>query len=295
MSDGILDSVVLGTAGLGGAWGVVNKDQAKESILFALERGITQIDTAPAYMDAEEIVGAALKEWWGQIPIISTKIGKKRGRAEEAGLVDYHPESLKASFFRSLEKMGLDRVELLFLHEPESILFENLEKILVVVDAFRSEGLVKKIGLGGRPTEFLYPLIQEGIFEVVMDFNGYNLIERKAAYSDFPFYKKHHLELYEGSPLMMGLLGRRFDEFLKNKPVWLTEDQLRKAVELQRIADEIGYSLSTLAHRFFIGGVLIDKVVIGPCGLVELEFTLQDFNQGPLDEEILKAISVCIA
>lgn len=51
------EKVVLGTAGLAGIWGDVDKRESVDAILFALESGITHFDSAPAYSDAESILG----------------------------------------------------------------------------------------------------------------------------------------------------------------------------------------------------------------------------------------------
>ncbi|GAB3661401.1 aldo/keto reductase [Echinicola sediminis] len=282
----MLDKLVLGTAGLGGVWGTIDEEESLEAILYGLEQGIGHIDTAPAYMDAEAIVGKALKQWKGQVPMISTKIGKKRGLAEQLGLTDYEPEHLKTSLYRSLERLHLQQIDLLFLHEPELIPKKKLGLIMDLLTCFKEEGLVKKVGLGGGAPLFLKAYVESGHFDVVMDFNGYNLVERKAEQVDFPYYKKHRLAIYEGSPLMMGLLGQRLEEFVKNRPLWLTKAHIQKARELYVLALEHKMELSSLAHRFLLNKDIVDKVVVGPSGLSQLKSTISDFKKGPLDKPL---------
>ena len=55
--------LVLGTAGLGGAWSPIDPAESVATILRALESGITRLDTAPAYAQAEVLVGEALRQW----------------------------------------------------------------------------------------------------------------------------------------------------------------------------------------------------------------------------------------
>ena len=71
-----LDRCVLGTAALGGVWGPVNKKESVATLLMALDAGITAIDTAPAYGDAEQFIGEALRSWKGSLPAITTKVDK---------------------------------------------------------------------------------------------------------------------------------------------------------------------------------------------------------------------------
>ena len=75
-SSNYLSKCILGTAGLGGIWGVIDQEESVRTILLALENGIEALDTAPAYADAEEIVGTALGKWRGNLPAISTKVGR---------------------------------------------------------------------------------------------------------------------------------------------------------------------------------------------------------------------------
>lgn len=294
VKDGLLTKVVLGTAGLGGAWGPVNKSDAVETILYGLEQGIAQLDTAPAYMDAEEFIGGALKQWKGPLPFISTKIGKRRGLAEQTGLTEYGIEQLRISVFRSLERMNLQRIDLLYLHEPELIPEKKIGQILELLGYFRMEGLVGRVGLGGRPPEFLLSYIKEGYFDAVMDFNGFNLIERKAAQADFPFYRKHGLQIYEGSPLMMGLLGAGFETYVENRPAWLSPSHIQRAKEMKALAERNGMGLSSLAHRFLIGHPSIDQMVVGASELKHLKSTIEDCKQGLLSHHLQEMIEMAI-
>ncbi|MCG2462242.1 aldo/keto reductase [Flavobacteriaceae bacterium F89] len=285
-----MNRVTLGTAGLGGTWRAVDLQQSVDTILYALDQGITHFDMAPAYMDAELVVGRALKQWKGENLFLSTKIGKRRGRADQKGLNDYKIDSIKSSLNTSLERLERDYVDLLFLHEPDQIPRELIHSVIDTLLSFKKQGRVKKLGLGGKPSKLLTPFIEQGNFDVVMDFNGYNLVEHQALKADFPFYKKHNLEIYEGSPLMMGLLGRRLETYTKHPPSWLPLKTIRQASNLQELASEYDMMLATMAHRYLLYSNNIDRMVIGPAVFSQMEATLNDIKEGPLEKGLLEKI-----
>ena len=84
-----LDRIVLGTAALGGVWGAIDEKEWVDTITRALESGITAIDTAPSYGEGERLTGIALQKWEGQVPVISTKVGRLKGLAPDKGYYDY--------------------------------------------------------------------------------------------------------------------------------------------------------------------------------------------------------------
>ncbi len=286
-----LGRITLGTAGLGGTWYPVDLEKSVDTIIYALEHGVTNLDTAPAYMDAELVVGKALKQWKGESPFLSTKIGKRKGRADQLGLIDYGLESIKSSLYTSLDRLGRDNIDLLLLHEPGEIPIEEIGAVMETVLRFQDQGLVNRIGFGGKPPLLFNRYIEKGYFNVVMDFNNYNLVEQKALTVDFPFYRKNNLEIYEASPLMMGLLGSRLETYQENCPSWLSSKTLDRAFKLEVLAEKFGMSLSSLAHRYLVQDPNIDRMVIGPDNLEQLTTTLTDIKSGPLEKQLVMEIN----
>ncbi|QEC51934.1 aryl-alcohol dehydrogenase-like predicted oxidoreductase [Anseongella ginsenosidimutans] len=285
-----INRITLGTASLGGAWHEVDPEHSADVLLHALEEGITHLDTAPAYMDAEVIVGKALKRWKGATPFISTKIGKRKGLANQENLADYGTNAVKASIGRSLERLNREYIDLVFLHEPDQLPAGKMNAVLDILHACQEQGTIKAIGLGGKPPPFLAPVIEEGHFRVVMDFNGYNLAERTALTTDFPYYRQHKLEIYEGSPLMMGLLGDRLEQYTISPPPWLPVKTILKANKLKILARDANMTLPAMAHRYLAFSENIDRMVIGPDSLIQLQTTLKDIRKGPLDQSLLENI-----
>ena len=138
--------------------------------MFALENGVRVFDTSPSYNNSQLFLGKALKQWQGEKPFISTKVGRLKTKRAEDTLVDYSTKSMKSSLYNSLEVLGLDAVDLLFLHEPHLVPIDRIHEIMECLQSFKKEGLVKRLGIGGNPTEPFYPHIIKQNFDVLSGF-----------------------------------------------------------------------------------------------------------------------------
>ena len=99
---------------------------------------------------------------------------------------------------------------------------------------------------------------------------------------DLPRLRRAGLATYGASPLHMGLLGSKYDEFVRARPDWVWPEQVGRAIQLRALAEKRGLPLATLAHRFLFSVGEIDRVVIGACTPAELAGALADFSAGPL-------------
>lgn len=285
-----LSRCVLGTTGLGGVWGKIVPEDSVKAILMALENGITCIDTAPAYGDAESFIGAALNQWEGEKPQISTKVGRLKSYSATEGLYDYSNDGMERSVENSLKVLGIPRIDILFLHEPDAMPQENVERILEKLAQFKKEGYTNKIGLGGNSPAWFNKYITGDVFDVVMEYNRLNVCCTDALYSSVPDCKSKSINFYAASPLYMGLLGNRFEEFTALPPGWLKKSSIEKAGQAKIIADRHQVSLSSLAHRFLLSIPEKFKIVIGPKDPCQLSQSVIDFKEGPLPEKIFEEI-----
>ena len=286
-----LSRCVLGTAGLGGVWGKITPEESINAILMALQSGITSIDSAPAYGDAEYFVGVALSQWEGDKPLISTKVGRLKTYNAADGKYDYSKESMKKSVENSLKTLAIPVIDILFLHDPGAIPEKDAEQILENLVQFKKEGYTKKIGLGGNSPAWFKKYIPGEVFDVVMEYNRLNVCCTEALSSSLPDCKSGGIDFYAASPLYMGLLGNRYDEFTASPPEWLEKSSIERAEQVKIIADRYQVSLSSLAHRFLLSIPENFKIVIGPKDLHQLRQTISDFRKGPLPKNIIEEIN----
>jgi aryl-alcohol dehydrogenase-like predicted oxidoreductase len=280
------DRLTLGTAALGGVWGPVDETESIDTMILALDQDIRVIDTAPAYSRAEEFLGKALREWKGERPIISSKIGRLPGETADDGRYDYSQESLKNSVKRSLELLNVDYLDVAFLHDMENCPLEQRLPSLECMSKMKQNGLIKNIGLGGRMDLNWYHYVDKQYIDVVMNYNRLDASNIDGMLFDIPLYKKENILYYSGSILHMGLLGNRFDSIIKNPPVWITDKDVKNAIRANDLAKKYDMSLSTLAHRFAFSITEIDRVVIGARNKAQLLGTLNDWKLGILPEEV---------
>lgn len=285
-----LSRCVLGTAGLGGVWGKINREESIKAILMALKDGITCIDSAPAYGDAESFTGVALNQWDGQKPQISTKVGRLKSYDASEGLYDYSNDGMEKSVENSLKTLGVSCTDILFLHDPEAIPEKNAERILEKLLQFKKGGYTKKIGLGGNSPGWFKKYITGDVFDVVMEYNRLNVCCTDALYSSLPDCKSKGIDFYVASPLYMGLAGNRFEEYTALPPEWLNKSNIERAKQVKMIADRYQMSLSSVAHRFLLSVPGNFKIVIGPKDPYQLHQTVFDLRQGPLPEKIFEEI-----
>lgn len=289
----INERLVLGTAALGGVWGKVDPHQSVLTILSALESGITAIDTAPAYGDAESYLGKALRQWSGRMPVISSKVGRLKSYAADKAYYDFTDKAMAESLENSLRTIGISSLDILFLHDPQAIPEAAGERIIARLIKFKEQGLTKRLGVGGNWPAWFKSSLDEGIFDVVMEFNRLNASNVTALSDSLPYCLSRNIQYYAGSPLNMGLLGRCIGSFKQMRPEWLPVEALEIAICLEEIAEGYELSLPAMAHRFLLSLPYDFNIVLGPSNKSELVASIEHFNQGKLAEVILTEILNC--
>jgi len=284
------DRLAFGLAGIGGAWGPVDPGVARETLRQAVEAGVGVFDVAPAYGTAEKLLGEALAGWRGPRPVVSTKVGRLAAPDGLVIAVDYSGSAMRDSLRRSLDTLGLPAVDLLFLHEPEMVPGEERPRVVEALRQLQAEGLTRRLGLGGGDGAGWDGFIESGCFDVVMLFRRLDACILDGMTADVPRVKAAGLAIYGASPLHMGLLGSRHEEFLREPPDWVWAQPIQRAIRLRALAERHGLSLPTLGHRFMFSVAEIDRTVIGARSPDELTAALADFAAGPLPAELFEEV-----
>ncbi|MFY0687487.1 MAG: aldo/keto reductase [Cyclobacteriaceae bacterium] len=288
--------LVMGTSGLGGVWGGVKTEDSADAILYALENGVAAFDTAPSYADAQKVLGEALRQWKGDRPFVSTKVGRLRGEHAHDFKLDYSNEGITKTLHSNLETLGLDYVDLLFLHEPQLVQTEELPRILELLQSFKEQGLVRRIGIGGNMTEPFRPYMGSKGFEVVSGFLQLNACNLDAM-ALMDFFRENGVKYYNASILHFGLLATRLSTYKKNfeeEKAWLQKRDIAIAEDLIPLAEKYNLSLSELAQRYAFGIAQADRIVVGAKNIQQVEQTLVDWQDGPLNEFLFDQVTQLI-
>ena len=157
----------------------VAEDRAVATVRQVLASAITFIDTSNGYGLAEERIGRALAEV-GDLPdgtVLATKIDPAPGQDDFSG------RRARESVSESRSRLGLDRFDLVYLHDPERITYEEAMGPggpTEALEQLRDEGVIGHIGVAGGPVDLLRRYVASGRFEVVITHNRWTLADRSA-------------------------------------------------------------------------------------------------------------------
>jgi len=271
----------LGTAPLGNLFAAVDERDAAGVVATALACGIGYLDTAPHYGVglAEERIGRALAEspvQRGDLTI-STKVGRLLrplgpGEAPDPqGFVDTPPrtrvwdfsrDGIRASLEASLSRLGLDRVDVALLHDPDDHEREVYETGFAALDELRAEGVVGAIGAGMNQTAMPTRLVRDFDLDVVLCAGRYTLLDQRAQQDLLPECVRRATAVVIGGVFNSGLLadpkpGATFD--YAPAPA----AQLDKALAIKEVCDSFGVPLRAAAMRFPLRHPAVASVLVG--------------------------------
>ena len=182
----------LGGGPLGGLFEPVDEETATAVVERAWDRGIRMFDVAPLYGHgrAERFVGAVLRHKPRDEFTLSTKVGRLL-RAEAAGapsdfaetegvgpVFDFSAAGVRRSLEESLERLGLDRVDVLFLHDPDDHLDEAIGEAVPELLRLRDEGVVWSVGVGTNVCATARRFVRETDIDGVLLANRITLLDR---------------------------------------------------------------------------------------------------------------------
>jgi len=166
----------LGCAPLGGLYTPVSEDDARATVDAAWDAGI-RFDVAPLYGEgrSEKRLGAALADRPRDEYVLSTKVGRLITGGEV--VFDFSRDGVLRSLEESLERLGLDRVDVLLVHDPEQHMEQALDEALPAVRELREQGVVGAIGAGMNYPAELERIVRDGVDCVLMA-GRYTLLDR---------------------------------------------------------------------------------------------------------------------
>ncbi|WUP76391.1 aldo/keto reductase [Microbispora hainanensis] len=265
----------LGTAPLGGLFAPVSDEQAEHALDAAWQAGIRYFDTAPHYGSglAEERLGCFLRglpaDAAGQA-VVSTKIGRVLvpGRGEEEGFVgrtgfvrvrDYSREGVLRSLDDSLKRTGLDRFDLVFIHDPDDYWEQAAGQAYPALAELRDQGVIGAIGAGMNQAPMLTRFVRETDLDAVLVAGRYTLLDRSAAEELLPECQRRGVAVIAGGVFNSSILagGATYDYDAAPPAV------VERARELGRICASHGVPLPAAALRFPHRHPAVTTILIG--------------------------------
>ncbi|XP_044016791.1 L-galactose dehydrogenase-like isoform X1 [Aphidius gifuensis] len=280
----MVSKLSYGGGPLGCHYGIPDENEAIEAIRFAIRQGINYIDTGPWYGQgkSETIIGKALKGIPRKAYYIATKVG--RYELDFDNMFDFSAEKTRKSFKKSLERLGVNYVDVLQVHDIEFapsldiIITQTLPELSKLV----SEGKVKNIGITGYPVSVLKECIEKSNINIacVLSYSRYTLID-DTLLKYIPFFKEFNIGLISAAAPCMGLLTDQ------GPPAWHPADddvkkQCKNAVEY---CQNHGSKIVKLAVWFSMQCKDIDTHLIGMMNVKEVESNLATLHDGITDKE----------
>lgn len=276
-------SLGLGGAPAGNLYCAVSPAQARATILTALELGFVHVDTAPHYGLglSERRIGAALRELDHAGVVLSTKAGRllrpnpdhvpgdRDGQFDVPATLrrqwDYSPAGLRRSLEESLQRLGLDRVQVLYLHDPDvHDLERGIATALPALAAMRDEGLVDRIGVGSIDTAALERCVVEADVDIIMCAGRYTLLEQPAAHRLLPLCLERGVRVAAAGVYNSGALATaELPETVLYDYEPAPPRVLRRLRALHALCADHGVTVPAAALQFVAGHPAIESVVIG--------------------------------
>jgi D-threo-aldose 1-dehydrogenase len=231
------------------------------SLLAVLDGPFNFIDTSNGYGDSEKQIGQALERRRGLPPdvLLATKVDPAPGSSDFSG------RRVRASVAESLERLGLDRLELVHFHDPERVPFDEAMAPGGAVEALvalRDEGIINHLGVAAYDSELLRRYLETGHFEVVLSHNQFTLIEQSAT-SLFDDAVALGVAVLNAAPYGGGMLAKGPGAVPLYRYRVDREDYRRRAKAMEEVCTEAGVPLAAAALQFSTRDPRVTSTVVG--------------------------------
>lgn len=283
----------LGTAALGGLYTTVSDADCTDTVLTAIDNGVNFIDTAPHYgKGTSEIrLAKALAGRDRSSLVISTKVGRllvpSTTDIDEFFLdadntverkFDFSAKGVRQSLESSLERLGIESVDILFIHDPDAHADEAILEAYPELDRMRSEGIVKAIGVGMNQCAIPIRIMKETDIDVVLIAGRYSLLDQEAIEELLPTALARNVDVIVAGVFNSGILanpvkGATFDY------VPASDELLAKAVRIREVLDGHQVSLTSAALQFPLRHPAVKSVLVGCRSAAEVESNIEEFDK----------------
>ena len=268
----------------------VDHERAVATISAAFRSPINFIDTSNGYGEdgtAERRIGDAIRRAGG-LPadvVLATKVDPDPKTGVFSG------DRVRASFEESMNRLGLDRVPLLHLHDPERIsLAEGLGPggpVEALVD-LRNRGLVDHLGVAGGPVDILAAYLDTGEFEVLLSHNRYTLLDRSAE-ALFESAMARGIAVLNAAPYGGGMLTRWPVDRSRYAYGQGAAPLIDAANEMGRLCADAGVPFAAAALQFSTRDPRITSTIVGMRTVGDLEASIE-LDEIEIPEELWAAL-----
>jgi D-threo-aldose 1-dehydrogenase len=282
--------LVLGT----GSWGTPrtgesvadsdNRIAALADAFFAGALPTNYLDTSNIYGDShsEALIGQALARAGG-LPsgqVLQTKLDRNLANDDFSG------DQMRVSVEQSLQRLGVSKLQNLFLHDPDNLGFEASMAPGGPVEALvrmKDEGITASIGISGGPVDLLKQFVETDLFDTLISHNRYTLVDRSAG-ALYDAATERNMGINNAAPYGAGILtgDPRFAGSYGYRPI---RPEVQAAVDgIAALCAEAGVSLGAAALQFSMRDPRIHATVVGASSLGRIDDTVREATEAIPDE-----------
>ena len=291
----------FGAAPLGNLYGAMSDDDARDTVLAALQGGITHFDTAPYYGFglSERRVGDAVRGH--ESIVVSTKVGRLlkpdstiRGSGNRHGfyspmpfqpVYDYSYDGVMASWEASRQRLGLARIDILYVHDVGRMTHGDQHQVSFgqltrdggfrALEELRSSNEISAFGLGVNETDVCLEAMQCVDLDVILLAGRYTLLEQNSLDDLLPACARSRTSIVVGGPYNSGILvtGTRLGDTHYNYDI-APPEIIERVRRIEAHCDRFRIPLGAAALQFPLGSPVVAAVIPGLGSPHQVEQTL---------------------
>ncbi|QKV96391.1 aldo/keto reductase [Streptomyces sp. NA02950] len=272
----------FGAATIGNLYRAITDDTARGAVDAAWDAGVRSFDTAPHYGLglSERRLGAALADRPRDAFVLSTKVGRwlepsgRGGTDLEIGgydvpadlrrVWDFSADGVKRSLEASLHRLGTDRVDTVYLHDPDDHWAEAVGTAYPALADLRAQGVVGRIGVGMNQWEMPAAFVRETDIDEVMLAGRYTLLEQPALGGLLTLCAERGVSVVAAAVFNTGLLSRpEVADDARYNFTRAPQERIARAREIAAVCARHGVALPQAAIQFPLAHPAVSSVVIG--------------------------------
>ena len=243
---------------------IASEADAVATIAAARERGVRFIDTAPLYGTgrSERLIGMAVRGVPRDSYVLATKVG--RLLSPEGGVwFDFSREATLRSIEQSLERLGLDRIDIVHIHDPDDHPREALEEVFPVLADLRGQGVIGAVGAGMNQWQMLAHFARNADFDCFLLAGRYTLLEQTALDEFLPLCQEKGIGVFLGGIYNSGILAKGPQPDATYNYTAAPPAIRERVAQIAAICARHGVALQTAAARFPLAHPAVTAVVVG--------------------------------
>jgi D-threo-aldose 1-dehydrogenase len=259
----------------------VSEQRAFETLRAVFGSPLNFLDTAASYGDgeSERRIGEAL-EAIGGLPegcVLATKADRDPKTGNFSG------DQMRRSVERSLRLLGLDRLQLVHLHDPEYLDEPGREPFEYMMAPggpvetlvnLKDEGIIEHLGIAGGPIDLLIQFVETGIFEAVITHNRYTLVNRTAE-PLFDIAAQRGVATLNAAPYGSGILAKGPDAYARYEYRVAPQEMVEQVRAMERACQELDVPLAAAALQFSLRDPRVVSTIVGISRPERVEQTIE--------------------